>query len=171
MKVSAFVICKLFIIKSFKIYNHLYLYQFINKDSNSMLTVCLHCFSLLILCIKIKNHSKCAEYVHCNHLCVSVLWESLNHIHNKLKFNLSVAEKELTQILVRVACLYKTLKYIKDKVIKKTLCLACKLADNNDDVSKDKNNSNSLNLLFLTFWDDLISTASSSQTVEAFLYS
>jgi len=39
---------------------------------------------------------------------------------------------------------------MKDKVAEKTLCLACKLADNND-VSEDKNNSDFLNLLFLNF--------------------
>ncbi len=98
-----------------------------------------------------KNHSKCAECVHYNCLCINVLWESLNHIHNKLKFNLSVAEKELTQTFARVACLYKTLKYIKDKVTEKMLCLACKLADDNDDVFRDKNNSDSSNFLFLNF--------------------
>jgi len=136
-----------------------------------VLTVCLHCFNLLILCIKIKNHPKCAECVCCDCSCVDVLWESLNCICNKLKFNLSVAEKELTQTLARVACLHKTLKYIKDKVAEKTLCLACKLADDNDDVSEDENNSDSLNLLFLNFWDDLIFTAFSSQTAEAFLCS
>ena len=151
MKVSVFVICKLFMIKSFKTCNCLCLYQFINKDSDSILIICLHCFSLSILCIKIKNHSKCTECIWWSYSCINVSWESLNYIHNKLKFNLSVAEKELTQILVRVACLYKTLKYIKDKVIKKTLCLACKLADNNDDVLRDKNNSNSLNFLFSNF--------------------
>jgi len=137
--------------KSFKTYNYLYLYQFINKDSNSVLTVYLHCFSLSILCIKMKNHSKCAEYVHCDYLCIDVLWKSLNHIHNKLKFNLSVTEKELIQTLAKVVCLHKILKYIKDKVAEKTLCLACKLADNNDDVSEDENNFNFLNLLFLNF--------------------
>ncbi len=137
--------------KSFKTHNHLHLYQFINKDSDSVLTVCLHCFNLSILCIKMKNHSKCAECVCCSCLCVDVLWESLNYTHNKLKFNLSVAEKELTQALVKVACLYKTLKYLKDKVAEKTLYLAYKLADDNDDVFRDKNNSDSSNLLFLNF--------------------
>ncbi len=137
--------------KSFKTHNCLCLYQFINKDNDSVLTVCLYCFSFSILCIKMKNHSKCAECVHCNCSCVSVLWESLNHIHNKLKFNLSVAEKELTQALAKVAHLYKTLKYMKDKVAEKTLCLACKLANDNDSVSEDKNDFNSLNLLFLNF--------------------
>ncbi len=157
--------------KSFKTYNHLCLYQFINKDDDSMLTVYLHCFSLLILCIKMKNHSKCAECVCCDCLCVSVLWESLNHIHNKLKFNLSVAEKKLTQALAKVACLCKTLKYTKDKVTEKTLCLACKLVNDNDSVSEDKNDSDSLNLLFSNFWNDLISAAFSSQTAEASLHS
>jgi len=40
---------------------------------------------------------------------------------------------------------------MKDKVTEKALCLACKLANDNDDVSEDKNNSNSLNLLFSNF--------------------
>ncbi len=136
-----------------------------------MLTIYLHCFSLLILCIKIKNHSKCAECVHCSHLCINVLWKSLNYTHNKLKFNLSIAEKELTQIFAKVACLCKTLKYTKDKVAEKTLCLACELVNNNDDVFRDKNDPNSLNLLFLNFWDNFISTAFSSQTAEAFSHS
>jgi len=137
--------------KSFKTYNHLYLYQFINKDDDSVLTICLYCFSLLILCIKMKNHSKYAEYVCCSHSCINVLWESLNYIHNKLKFNLSVAEKELTQTFAKVVCLCKTLKYIKDKVAEKTFCLIYKLINDNDDVSEDKNNFNSLNLLFSNF--------------------
>ncbi len=137
--------------KSFKTYNYLYLYQFINKDSDSVLTVCLHCFNFLILYIKMKNHSKYAECIYCSYLCINVLWESLNHIHNKLKFNLSVTEKKLTQTLTKVACLHKTLKYIKDKVAEKVLCLACELINDNDDVFKDKNDSNSLNLLFLNF--------------------
>jgi len=40
---------------------------------------------------------------------------------------------------------------MKDKVAEKTLCLACKLANDNDSVSEDKNDSNSSNLLFLNF--------------------
>ncbi len=157
--------------KSFKTCNHLCLYQFISKDNDSVLTACLHCFNLLILYIKIKNHSKCAECVCCDCSCISVLWESLNHTHNKLKFNLSVAEKELTQALAKVTCLHKTLKYIKDKVAEKALCLACKLVNDNDDVFRDKNDSNSSNLLSSNFWDNLISAVFSSQTAEAFLHS
>ncbi len=153
--------------KSFKTCNHLCLYQFISKDSDSVLTVCLHCFNLLILCIKIKNHSKYVKCVHHDHSCVSVSWESLNHIHNKLKFNLSIAEKELTQILARVTHLCKTLKYIKDKVAEKALCLAYKLVNDNDSVFRDKNDSDSSNLLFLNFWNDLISAVFPPQTAEA----
>ncbi len=157
--------------KLFKTCNCLCLYQFINKDSDSVLTVCLHCFNFSILYIKMKNYSKCAEYVHCDCSCISVLWESLNCIHNKLKFNLSVAEKELTQTFAKVAHLCKTLKHIKDKVAEKTLCLVHKFVDDNDDVFRDKNNFNSSNFLFSNFWDDLISTAFSPWTAEAFLCS
>ncbi len=104
------------------------------------------------------------------------MWESLNHIHNKLKFNLFIAEKELTWAFTRVAHLCKTLKYIKDKVTEKALCLTCKCVDNNDDVFRDKNNSDSSNFLFSNFlfsnfWDNLISAVFSSQTAEAFLHS
>ncbi len=116
-----------------------------------MLTVYLHCFNFLILYIKIKNHSKCAECVCHDYLCINVLWESLNCIYNKLKFNLSVTEKELTQILAKVAYLCKTLKYIKDKVAEKTLCFIYKLVDDNNNVFRNKNDSNFLNLLFLNF--------------------
>jgi len=136
-----------------------------------VLTIYLHCFSLSILCIKMKNHSKYAECVCCSYSCVDVLWESLNHTCNKLKFNLSIAEKELTQILARVVHLYKTLKYIKDKVAEKIFCLVCKLVNDNNDIFRDKNNSDFLNLLFSNFWDNLISTVSSSQTAEAFSHS
>ena len=137
--------------KSFKTYNHLCLYQFISKDSDSVLTIYLHCFNLLILCIKIKNHSKCAECVHCSCSCVNVLWESLDHTCNKLEFNLSITEKKLAQALARVTHLYKTLKHTKNKVAEKALCLAHKLADDNNDVSEDKNDSDSSNLLSLNF--------------------
>jgi len=98
-----------------------------------------------------KNHSKCAECIHCNCLCVNVLWKSLNYIHNKLKFNLSVTEKELTQTLARVVHFCKTLKYIKDKVAEKTLCFACKLVNDNNSIFRNKNDFNSLNLLFSNF--------------------
>ena len=137
--------------KSFKTCNCLCLYQFISKDNDSVLIICLHCFNLLILYIKMKNHSKCAEYVCHSYSCIDVLWESLNHIHNKLKFNLSITEKELTWVLARVTHLHKTLKYIKDKVAEKTLCLIYKLVNDNDDVSEDENNFNSSNLLFSNF--------------------
>ena len=59
--------------KLIKIYNYLYLYQFIYKDNNSILTICIYCFNLLILYIKIKNHSKCAECICCNYLYINVL--------------------------------------------------------------------------------------------------
>jgi len=54
--------------------------------------------------------------------------------------NLIIAEEKLTQTFARVACFNKTLKHTKDKVAEKTLCLACKLADDNDDVFRDKKN-------------------------------
>ena len=79
------------------------------------------------------------------------VFTSLNYIYNKLKFNLSVTEKELTQTFVRVTCLCKILKYIKDKVTKKTFYFIYEFADNNNNIFKNKNNFNFLNLLSLNF--------------------
>ncbi len=153
--------------KSFKTCNHLCLYQSISKDSDPVSTACLHCFNLSILCMKMENHPKCAECVRRGHPCVSVLWESLDHTHNKLEFDLSVAEKELARALTRVACLHKTLKHTKDKVAEKALCLACELADDNDGVSEDEDDPGPSNLLSSNFWDGLISAASPPRTAEA----
>jgi len=49
------------------------------------------------------------------------------------------------------------MKYIKNKVIKKTLCLACKLINDNDNISEDKNNFNSFNFFNSDFKKVLLS--------------
>jgi len=60
---------------------------------------------------------------------------------------------------------------MKDKVAEKALCLACKLADDNDSVSRDEDDPGSSNLSSLNFWDGLISAASPPRTAEASLHS
>ena len=123
--------------------NHLCLYNTILKNGDSVLSSCIHCSTYSLLCIKMKNHPKCAECVHCDHSCVGVLWESLNYTQNQLKSDLSAVKKSLTQALVKVTRLCKTLKCTKDKVSEKALYLAHELTDNNDDVFDDESSSDS----------------------------
>ena len=139
--------------------NCLCLYNTILKDGDPVLSLCIHCSTYLLLCIKMENHPKCAECVHHGHPCVDISWESLNHTWNQLKSDLSTAEKSLTQALAKVARLCKTLKCMKDKVSKKVLCLACELTDNNDGVSGDENSSDSFhfNSLLPGFLKSIIS--------------
>jgi len=153
--------------KSSKTCNRLCLYQSISKDSDPVLTACLHCSSLSILCVKMENHPKCAECVRRGRPCVSVLWESLDRTRDKLESNLSVAEEELARALARVARLRKTLKHMKDKVAEKALCLARELTNDNDGVSGDEDDPGPSNLLSSNFWDGLISAASPPRTAEA----
>jgi len=153
--------------KSSKTRNRLHLYQSISKDGDPVLTACLHCSSLSILCVKMENHPKCAECVRRGRPCVSVSWESLDRTRDKLESDLSVAEEELARALARVARLCKTLKHTKDKVAEKALCLARELADDNDGVSGDEDDPGPSNLLSSNFWDGLISAASPPRTAEA----
>ena len=121
--------------------NHLCLYKTILKNENPVLLLYIHCFTYSLLCIKMKNHLKCAECVHHDHSCVDISWESLNHTQNQLKSDLSAVKKSLTQALVKVTRLCKTLKCMKNKIFKKVLYLACELTDNNDDVFDDESSS------------------------------
>ena len=129
--------------KSSQTNNCLCLYNTILKDRNPVLSSCIHCFTYSLLCIKMKNHPKCTECVHHDHLCVGISWKSLNHTQNQLKSDLSTVKKSLTQVLVKVTRLCKTLKCTKDKVSEKALCLACELTDNNDGVFDDEGSSDS----------------------------
>ena len=113
-----------------------------------------------------ENHLKCAECVHCDHSCVDISWKSLDHTQNQLKSDLSAAKKSLTQALVKVTRLCKTLKCTKNKISEKALCLACELTDNNDDVFDDEGSSDFFyfNSLLSGFLKSIISL---SQTAAA----
>ena len=129
--------------KSSQTNNCLHLYNTILKDGDPVLSLCIHCSTYSLLCIKMENHPKCAKCVHHGRPCVGVLWESLDHTQNQLKSDLSTAKESLTQALAKVTRLCKTLKRMKDKVSEKALCLACELTDNNDSVSGDESPSGS----------------------------
>jgi len=90
-----------------------------------------------------KSHFKCAECTCQGHFCVSVTWESLNCVHNKLKSEILQAEEKQARLLKEQSCLFaklahlhKTLRQTQDCAKQKTLCLLKEMGNNNDDDEK-----------------------------------
>jgi len=98
--------------------------------------VCVYCFSHSILCVMMKLHFKCAECTHQDHSCVSVMWESLNYVHNKLKSKILQTEKEQAHLFAKLSWLCKMLHQTQDCAKQKTLCLLKKMSNDNDDDEK-----------------------------------
>jgi len=62
------------------------------------------------------------------------MWESLNHVHNKLKSEILQTEEEQACLFAKLSQLCKTLHQTQDCAKQKTLCLLKKMSnDNNDD--------------------------------------
>ncbi len=98
--------------------------------------VCVYCFNHSILCVMMKSHFKCAECTCQDHSCVSVMWESLNHVHNKLKSKILQTEEEQACLFTKLSWLHKTLCQTQDCAKQKTLCLLKKMSNDNDDDEK-----------------------------------
>jgi len=114
--------------------NHLCTVKEINTLNYSSMIFCHYCFFCFCLCIIMNNYKKCIEYTHCEHLCISVLWETLNRVHDKLKSDILKMKFKQSQFLskqihvaAKLNCLHKTLQQINDHAKKKTLCLLQKL--------------------------------------------
>jgi len=97
---------------------------------------CVYCFNHFILCVIMKSHLKCAECTHQDHSCVSVMWESLNRVHNKLKSEILQTEEEQAHLFTKLSQLHKTLRQTQDCAKQKTLCLLKKMNNDNDDDEK-----------------------------------
>jgi len=67
---------------------------------------------------------------------VSMTWELLNCIHNKLKSEILQTEKEQARLFAKLSQLHKTLRQTQDHAKQKTLCLLKKMSNNNDDDEK-----------------------------------
>ncbi len=70
---------------------------------------------------------------------MGVTWESLNHVHDKLKSEILQAEEEQARLLkeqsclfAKLACLRKTLHQTQDRAKQKTLCLLKEMNNDND---------------------------------------
>jgi hypothetical protein len=120
-----------------------------------------HClcllFQSLILCVMMKSHFKCAECTHQGHSCVSVMWESLNHVHNKLKSKILQTEEEQAH-LCKAFLITQMLCQTQDCAKQKTLCLLKKMSNDNDDDEKTPQPETLFQLLITcqTTFDSLI---------------
>ena len=97
---------------------------------------CIYCFNHSILCVMMKSHFKCAECTHWDHSCVSVMWELLNHVCDKLKSKILQTEEEQAHLFTKLSWLHKTLRQTQDCAKQKTLCLLKKMSNDNDGVEK-----------------------------------
>ncbi len=116
--------------------NHLCAVKEITVAGSSSDIVCVYCFNHSILCVMIKLHFKCTECTHQDHSCVSVMWESLNRVCNKLKSEILQTEEEQACLFAKLFWLRKTLRQTQDCAKQKTLCLLKKMNNDNDDDEK-----------------------------------
>jgi hypothetical protein len=141
----------------------------ITVAGSSLNIVCVYCFNHSILCVMMKSHFKCAECTHQGHSCVSVMWESLNRVHDKLKSEILQTEEEQACLFAKLSWLHKTLCQTQDCAKQKTLCLK-KISNNNNDDEETPQPETLFQLLItcqMTF-DSLI-LLPPSQSAEVFL--
>jgi len=132
---------------------------------------CIYCFNHSILCVMMKSHFKCAECTHQGHSCVSVTWESLDRVHNKLKSEILQTEEEQARLFAKLSWLCKMLRQTQDCAKQKTLCLLKKMSNDNDG-DEETPQPETLSQLFDNmsndFWQFNLVT-SPSQSAEVFL--
>jgi len=118
-----------------------------------------------------KSHFKCTECTHQGHSCVSVMWESLDRVHNKLKSEILQTEEEQARLFAKLSWLRKTLCQTQDRAKQKTLCLLKKM-NNNNDGDEETPQPETLFQLFDNMSNDFWQSnpvASPPQSVEVFL--
>ncbi len=107
--------------------------------ADSLLNIaCVYCFNHSILCVMMKSHFKCTECTHQDHSCVSVMWESLDCVHNKLKSEILQTEEEQACLFIKLSWLCKMLCQTQDCAKQKTLCLLKKMNNDNNDNNDDE---------------------------------
>ncbi len=133
--------------------------------------VCVYCFNHSILCVMMKSHFKCAECTHWGHSCVSVMWKSLNCVHDKLKSEILQTEEEQARLFAKLSQLHKMLRQTQDHAKQKTLYLLKKMSNDNDDDEKTPQSEILFQLfdnMSNDFWQSNFVT-SPSQSAEVFL--
>ncbi len=141
--------------------NHLCVIKEINALSHFLVIFYHYCFFYVCSCIIMNNYKKCVKCTHCECLCVSVSWKTLNRVHDKLesdilqvKFKQFQLLSEQTYVVAKLNCLYKTLWQINSHTKKKTLCLLQKLFNKKKVVNNFffETLSQLLNAMLSNFW-------------------
>ncbi len=112
--------------------NHLCAAKEITISGSSLNIACVYCSNHSIFCVMMKPHFKCAECTHQGHSCVSVTWESLNCVCDKLKSEILQTEKEQARLFAKLSWICKMLHQTQDRAKQKTLCLLKKMSNNNN---------------------------------------
>ena len=176
--------------------NCLCLVKKISSLSYPSLMSCQYCFNNQQPCIVMSDYKKCALCTHCEHSCVSVLWDSLDKAHNKLKFNILKIESEQSHLFIeqseaaahtaaewshitaeqshvaaKLDCLRKMLHQTCGHAKKKTLCLLQELS--NDEKTVKNSSAETLSQIFdampMKYWQS--NSSFFSQNIKAFLCS
>ncbi len=102
---------------------------------------------------------------------MSVMWESLNCVCNKLKSEILQTEEEQAHLFAKLSQLHKMLHQTQDHAKQKTLCLLKKMSNDNDDDEKTSQSETLFQLfdnMSNNFWQFNLVT-SFFQSVEVFL--
>ena len=151
--------------------NHLCLAKKISSLSYPSVVSCQYCFNNQQPCIVMSDYKKCVLCTHHEHLCVSVLWDSLDKTHNKLEFNIlkvkseqfclfikqseaaacaaaewSCIAAEQSRVAAKLDRLRKTLHQTCGHAKKKTLCLLQELS--NDEKAVKNPSAETLSQIF-----------------------
>ena len=155
----------------FKFKNHLCLFKIILHKEFSFSISCDLCTDIELSCIIMSDHSKCAECVHQDHLCIDLSLNSLESTHIKVEHDLSEAlDEQLSQLLTWIVWLCKVLKQTENCINTKVTYLVQELADDNDGTENDTLQmlSQFLDQMSNKFWQ---SVSSFSQTAATFSHS
>ncbi len=150
--------------------NHLCAAKEITVAGSFSNIVCIYCFNHSTLCVVMKSHFKCAECTHQGHPCVSVMWELLDCVCNKLESEILQTEEEQACLFAKLSWLHKTLCQTQDCAKQKTLCLLKKMNNDNDGDEKTPQPETLFwlfNNMSNNFWQSNLVT-SPSQSAEAF---
>ena len=75
----------------------------ITTSGSPLNIVCVYCFNHFILCVVMKPHFKCAECTRQGRSCVGVMWESLNHVRDKLESEILQTEEEQARLFAKLS--------------------------------------------------------------------
>ena len=158
--------------------NHLCAAKKINALEHSFMMFCQCCFSHDYLCVVMNDHKKCAHCTCHKHSCVSVLWNTLDKVHDKLKSDIQNVKTNQSWLLAEQTCvaakldyLHKTLQQTKDHVKAKTLCLLQELFNDKETVenSLTETLSQIFDAMSVNYWQS--NSLFPPQNIEAFLHS